>query len=100
MSKRVQLATENIKAASYWATMNVVHPESRFAELDGPIMIQHAVGNKSTEHSNGQRLADAPRATEHSFFHYTCESSDHYFTSDERELAADCDAAFLNASIE
>jgi dienelactone hydrolase len=100
VSMRVQLATENIKAASYWATMSVVDLESRFGELDGPVMIQHAIGDKSTEHSNAQRLADALRATEHPFFHYTYDSSDHYFTGDERELAADRDAAFFSASIE
>ncbi len=63
-------------------------------------MIQHAIGDKSTGHSNAQRLADGPRATKHSFFHCTYESSDHYFTGDERELAADRDASFFNASIE
>lgn len=100
VSMRVQLATGNIKAASYWATMDVVDLESGFGELDGPVMIQHAIGDKSTEHSNAQRLADALRAIEHPFFHYTYESSDHYFTGDERELAANRDAAFFNASIE
>ena len=100
VSMRVQLVTENIKAASYWATTSVSDLESGFGELDGPVMIQHAIGDKSTEHSNSQRLADALRAIEHPFFHYTYEGSDHYFTGDERELAADRDAAFFDASVE
>jgi dienelactone hydrolase len=100
VSMRVQLATENIKAASYWATMSVSDLESGFGELDGAVMIHHAIDDKSTEHSNAQRLAGALQTIEHPFFFYTYESSDHYFTGDERELAADRDAAFFTASVE
>jgi dienelactone hydrolase len=97
VSMRVQLATDNIKAASYWATMNVADLKSRFGDLDGPVMIQHAVGDKSTEHSNAETLAEALQAVGHPYTYHSYESKDHYFEGAMRELAADRDVEFFRS---
>lgn len=99
VSMRVQLATQEIKAASYWATMSVADLEQRLGDLDGPVMIHHATGDKSTDYSNAQHLADALKAIDHPFTYHSYDSSDHYLAGVERELAADRDAAFFSASI-
>ena len=99
VSMRAQLATNLVKGASYWATMSVDDLASRFGELEAPIMIQHSMGDMSTESSNSQKLADALQAIEYPLIYHEYEGSDHYFEGDMRELAADRDVAFFRELI-
>lgn len=96
VSIRAQLATDVIRGASYWATMSVDDQISRFADLKAPIMIQHASGDTSTEHSNSERFATALIAVDHPVILHTYDSEDHFFEGMVRELAADRDIAFFS----
>ena len=99
VSMRVQLATSLVKGASYWATTSVEDLVPRFGELDAPVMIQHSIGDTSTESSNSRKLADALRAIEHPVTFYEYDGADHYFEGDTRELAADRDVEFFEELI-
>jgi len=100
VSIRVQLATDIVKGASYWATMSVDDQSDRFTELRAPIMIQHSAGDKSTDHSNSILFESRLRAVGHSVSMHTYDGSDHYFAGEMRETAADRDAAFFRARIQ
>lgn len=97
VSMRTQLATDNILAASYWATMDVTDLASQYGHLDGAIMIQHSSGDKSTQHSNSEQLSTALSAIDHPHVHHSYDSDDHYFVGAMRELAADRDATFFRS---
>jgi dienelactone hydrolase len=100
VSMRAMLDTDIVKASSFWATMGVDHLSKRFESLGGPVLIQHSIGDKSVEHFNSERLAEAlgKQGQPHQYLSY--DSSDHYFTGEMRELAADRDAEFFKSSIE
>lgn len=99
VSMRAQLSTKLIKGASYWATASVEDLAPRFGELEAPIMIQHSIGDTSTESSNSQKLAEALQAIEHPVTFHEYEGADHYFEGDMRELAAARDVAFFREMI-
>lgn len=99
VSMRTQLTTSLVKGASYWATMSVDDMAPRFAELEAPIMIQHSIGDMTTESSNSKNLADALQAIEHPVTLHEYAGADHYFEGDMRELAADRDVAFFRELI-
>lgn len=96
-SLRALLATDVVKASSFWATMNVDELRPHLGELDGPVMIHHSVGDASTDHANSERLAEALRLINHSSTLHSYDGSDHYFGEEIRELAADRDAAFFRS---
>jgi len=95
VSMRAQLATSLIKGASYWATTSVDDLTPRFGELEVPIMIQFSIGDRSTESSNSQTLANALQAIGHAVTFHEYEGADHFFEGDMRELAADRDVSFF-----
>lgn len=97
VSIRVQLATDVIRGASYWATSPVDDQAGRFGELTAPIVIQHSSGDKSTEYSNSERFQSALMGLNHPVTLYTYDSPHHYFEGSARELAADRDVAFFRA---
>lgn len=100
VSIRVQLARENIKAASYWSTMPVDELSDEFGGLRSPIAIHHGKDDSSTRFQNS---VDFVRALErsgrqHGFHAY--DTADHFFTGEMRELAADRDADFFLSTLE
>jgi len=99
VSIRVQLATDVIKAASYWATMPVSDLSDEFEDLNAPILIQHSSGDGSTSNSNSRDLANELQALQHPVVYFEYEGSDHYFEGETRVLAADRDAEFFRALI-
>ncbi|MEO0617048.1 MAG: alpha/beta fold hydrolase [Pseudomonadota bacterium] len=92
---RVLLATDDVRAASFWATMNVDGLADQLDGLDGPVIVHHAVGDTATRATNSltfaRALADAGRL--HALSLYP--ESDHYFATDRREAAADADVALF-----
>lgn len=100
VSMRVLLATDIIKASSFWATMSVDDVRPYFSELDGPLLIHHSVGDTSTDHLNSERLAEALRTIGHPHTFNSYDSEDHYFGAEMRELAADRDAEFFGTLLE
>jgi len=97
VSIRVQLATDMIRGASYWATSSVDDQADRFGELTAPIVIQHSSGDKSTEHSNSERFQGALMRLNHPVTLYTYDGPHHYFEGSVRERAADRDVVFFRA---
>jgi dienelactone hydrolase len=95
VSIRVQLATDLIRGASYWATTSVDDQTGRLDELTAPIVIQHSSGDKSTDHSNSERFQSALKSVNHPVTLYTYGGPHHYFEDGDREQAADRDAAFF-----
>ncbi|MEL6948633.1 MAG: alpha/beta fold hydrolase [Pseudomonadota bacterium] len=92
---RVLLATDTVRAASFWATMNVDDLADQVAALDGPVIVHHAVGDTATPATNSlsfaQALAGAGRLHAVSLY----PESDHYFALPRREAAANADAALF-----
>ena len=97
VSIRVQLATDVIRGASYWATSPVDDQADRFGELTAPIVIQHSSGDKSTDHSNSERFQNALMRLNHPVTLYTYDGPHHYFEDSARERAADRDVVFFRA---
>lgn len=100
VSMRVLLATDLIRASSFWATMSVDDMRPYLRELDGPLLIHHATGDASTDHSNSERLAEALRTIDHPHTFNSYASDDHYFGSEMRELAADRDAELFRSLLQ
>ena len=97
VSIRVQLATDLIRGASYWATASVDDQAGRLDELTAPIVIQHSSGDKSTDHSNSERFQSALKSIDHPVTMYTYDGPHHYFEDSDREQAADRDALFFRS---
>ena len=97
VSIRVQLATDLIRGASYWATTSVDDQAGRLDELTAPIVIQHSSGDKSTDHSNSERFQSALMRLSHPVTLYTYDGPHHYFDDNARERAADRDVDFFRA---
>lgn len=95
VSLRAMLATNIVKASSFWATMNLDDQFSHLAELDGPVQIHHSVEDQSTSYSNSVEFDDALQALEHNVTMHSYDGAHHYFDAADREAAADRDAAFF-----
>ncbi len=95
VSMQALLATDVVKASSFWATTSVNDMSDQFAALDGPVIIQHSKGDRSTEASNSEQLAAALQAIAHPVELYTLDSKDHYFEGEIRDQAADRDTKFF-----
>ncbi|MDJ0938739.1 MAG: alpha/beta fold hydrolase [Woeseiaceae bacterium] len=94
VSMRALLATDIVRASSFWSTMNV---DELLDEVDalGPVIVQHAVADASTPYSNSVSLAAALDAAGRLHAFHSYDNADHYFTGADRELAADRDAALF-----
>ena len=66
-------------------------------ELNGPVIIHHAVGDTSTDHANSENLAEALRSSDHAHTLHSYESDKHFFEGGTRALAADRDAEFFRS---
>lgn len=97
ISMRALLATDIVKAASFWSTMPVDDLLPRAVDLNIPIMIHHSVGDQSTAYANSERFAGAlsTLGIPHAFHGYP--GAAHYFDEAVREQAADKDAALFTA---
>lgn len=96
VSMRTLLASDMIKGASFWSTMDVGDLRQNFGDLDVPLMIQHSVGDQTTPVANAKSLAKMLESLNHPFTIHTYPGTDHYFGSAARELAADRDAEFFS----
>lgn len=95
VSMRALLATNLVRAASFWSTMPV---DDLFPELDDlgiPIMIQHSVDDQSTDFANSERFAEALSATGSQHVFHSYPGAAHFFNEAIGEQAADRDAAFF-----
>jgi dienelactone hydrolase len=97
VSLRALLETDIVKGASFWATSSLGDIRSRLDELSVPLMIQHAIGDTSTDSTNSDELAASLDQGSQAYEFHTYEGSDHYFEGEDRELAADRDAAFFGS---
>lgn len=97
VSMRVLLATNLVKAASYWSTMNLDELAPYFRDIDVPLMIQHSTADPSTSFSNSERLAESLRSIGQRYTFYRYESAEHYFESEARNKAAERDTAFFRS---
>lgn len=99
VSMRALLATNTVKASSFWSTMNVDDLVDRLSDLAGPVLVQHATGDASTPYSSSVALAEALAAAGHPFQLHGYESAEHYFSGALREQAADRDAEFFRRAV-
>ncbi len=97
VSMRVLLATDVIKGATFWSTMNVDDLQEYFGDLEPPLMIQHSVGDQRAPVANSKGLADALRSVDHPYVFHSYRGADHYFEGETRERAADRDAEFFRS---
>ncbi len=95
VSMRAILATDSVKAASFWSTMNVDDLAERIGELGMPVIVHHAEGDEATPVANSESLAAAltDAGLLASFLRYP--ESDHFFDEERREYAADMDVALF-----
>lgn len=99
VSMRALLATDRVKAASFWSTMGVDDLSSKLGELAIPLMIQHSVNDQSTAYGNSKKLAKMLAGNGQSYTFHQYDSADHYFAGEMRELAADRDVVFFAAQL-
>ena len=97
VSLRAMLATDIIKAASFWATMSVGETLAENGTPEVPVVLHHAVEDASTTSSNSEVFAEALEADGRSPVFYSYDGADHYFEGAARELAADRDATFFRS---
>ncbi len=95
VSVQALLATDLVKAASFWATMSVADFVERLGALEGPVIIQHSSNDKSTDSSNSTQLAQALTGLGHPVSLHILDSEEHFFGAEMREQAADRDAEFF-----
>lgn len=100
VSMRVLLATNIIKAASFWSTMNLDDLEGRAANLNTPVVFHHSSSDPSTSYANSANAVRTLIGYGRSATLRTYAADDHYFVGEMRELAADRDAAFFISSID
>ena len=95
VSLRAMLATDIVKAASFWSTMPLDDMDSYIAEFDVPVVIQHELGDESTSYRNSERFNQSLRGRGVQSLMNLRTGSDHYFTGEAREQAADRDVEFF-----
>lgn len=97
VSMRVLLATDVVKATSFWSTMPVDDLADRVDELSAPLLIQHSVGDRSTAISNSKRLVQSLKSANHPHTFHTYPGAEHYFDGATRQRAADRDVEFFDS---
>ncbi|MGI9270259.1 MAG: dienelactone hydrolase family protein [Woeseiaceae bacterium] len=95
VSIRALLATDVVKASSFWASMSVDDMSEQLVDIGGPVIIHHARRDQSTEHANSTRFAAALEELGHAVEMHSLDSADHYFDGEMREKAADRDVAYF-----
>lgn len=99
VSMAALLATEQVRASSFWATGSVDEHFGDLGQLRGPVMIQHSTGDQATELANSERLAAALDETGHPHVFHSYDGPHHYFSVETRALAADRDADFFRSQL-
>jgi dienelactone hydrolase len=97
---RVLLATDVVKAASFWSTMAFDVLEEGAAGLNTPVVFHHSSRDSSTSFGNSISAAHALIRSGGSATLHIYDADDHYFVGERRELAADRDAAFFISSVD
>ena len=100
VSMRALLATDLVRASSFWSTMNVDDLSGRSAELNGPVMLHHSTGDTATPVSNSVSFSQALGEAGKLKMLLQYPEADHYFSGDRREAAAGTDAEFFRANMQ
>ncbi len=100
VSIRVLLASDVVKASSFWSTMNVDTHAAELDMLDGPVVVHHAVRDASTPASNSLSFVQSLDAAGRLEAYVIYSSDEHYFAGERRERAAEFDAAFFKTLIQ
>lgn len=95
VSMRALLATDIVRASSFWSTMNVDEMSAYYSEIDGPVMLQHAIDDSTTPVGNSKNLAAVLDSIKHPYRVHLYPGSDHLFNASDREKAAERDAEFF-----
>lgn len=95
VSMRAMLATDAVKSASFWSTMDLDKLLARIGDISVPIIIHHAVDDPAAAYRNSAALAGALRDAGIKFVFHSYPTDEHFFSVDDRELAAERDAAFF-----
>lgn len=98
VSMRAILATDIVKAAAFWSTMDVDDLTASFGRVDVPAIIHHSMADTATSHSNSERMAATLNHLNRSPVFHSYEGGNHFFDSRDREIAADRDAEFFRDS--
>ncbi len=100
VAARTLLATDLVRAASFWSTMDLAEFLSRLDEFDGPVNVHHATGDEATAVANSRALAASLDVVDslEGFFEY--DEADHFFDERRRETAADLDAQLFRSRIQ
>lgn len=99
VSVRTLLASDLIRASSFWSTMDVSDFASRFAEIDGPVVVHHGRADTATPHENSAVFADGLAAAGRLETFLSHDTDEHYFEGERRERAAAHDADFFRANM-
>lgn len=95
VSMRALLATDSVRASSFWSTMNVDELLDRVDELDGPVVVQHSEDDQTTPVTNSQSFAEALGEEERLLSFVTHPGDEHFFTGRVGDQAAGVDAMFF-----
>ena len=95
VSMRVLLATDTVRASSFWSTMNVYSFAEHYSGIDGPVILQHSRDDSTTPVGNSEQIVAALSAIDHPHEFHVYDSADHLFDEMDRNTAADRDAEFF-----
>ena len=84
----------HVRGASLWST---VATTQRLADLTIPLLLQHALGDKSTDHRNSAELASALAALGKAASLYSHSGSDHFFAGAQFDTAVARDIDFFRS---
>lgn len=96
-SMRALLATDIVRASTFWSTMNVDDMSDYYSMIDGPVMLQHAIDDSTTPVANSEILEAALDSIGHTYQVHLYSGGDHLFNERDREQAADRDAEFFRS---
>ena len=97
VSLRALLATDIVRAASFWSTMSTESLDAYIHEFDVPIIIQHQIGDPTTPVENSQRFAQSRRTPGVPRLLSLTSGEDHFFTGTKRAEAANKDAEYFRS---
>ncbi len=95
VSLRAMLATDIVKAASFWSTMPLDDLDPYLPEFRVPVVIQHELFDEATSYENSMRFTQSLRGRGAASLTNYRSGSDHFFTGEAREDAADRDVQFF-----
>ena len=99
VAARTLLATDIVRASSFWSTMDIAELSSRFSEFDGPVNVHHAIDDAATPVQNSRALAAALRSVGRLAEFHEYDEAAHFFDEQRRESAAALDAELFKSQI-